>query len=247
MLLRNPFNHLLSYEIRKRNHGKGSNKARCCLRSCWINEKTSQGTIYIYISILFSITSCFSRTVHIMHIFFDFFFYTQFILMRLSITAEPFLSVESVPLHSTDFPFGSCYSDHPPGVSGLHLLVSSCQWSLVGNNIGQACTFTQPPRQKTFIKTQDVEPAKRLKCVFVKIQMSGSIWCLFKPEKLIKHYSMNRNSCVTFAQPRILLLPQWIQAAGEQILPAPNELQPIKWPLSVNIYQVKRICAFQTF
>lgn len=122
-----------------------------------------------------------------------------------------------------------------------------CQWSLVGNNIGQACTFTQPPRQKTFIKTQDVEPAKRLKCVFVKIQMSGSIWCLFKPEKLIKHYSMNRNSCVTFAQPRILLLPQWIQAAGEQILPAPNELQPIKWPLSVNISQVKRICAFQTF
>ena len=55
---------------------------------------------------------------------------------------------------------------------------------------------------------------------------------------------MSRNSCVTFARPRILLLPQWIQAAGEHVLPAPNELQPIKWPLSVNIYQVKKDLCF---
>lgn len=199
---------------------------------------------YIYINFIFHNIVFQQNCTHNAYLFRFFFFYTQFILMRLSITAEPFLSVESYPLHSTDFPFGSCYSDHPPGVSGLHLLVSSCQWSLIGNNIGQACTFTQPPRQKTFIKTQDVELAKRLKCVFCK---NLNVWFNLVPEKLIKHYSMNRNSCVTFAQPRILLLPQWIQAAGEQILPAPNELQPIKWPLSVNIYQVKRICALQTF
>lgn len=85
-----------------------------------------------YISILFSITSCFSRTVHIMH-----FYFTQLILLGLSVSQPSLLSVKiscSITFHR--FPFGSCYSDRPAACTWLNGL----EWILVSDDQSEITT-----------------------------------------------------------------------------------------------------------
>lgn len=100
------------------------------------------------IYLLFSITLCFCRAVHIMHFFFFFLFFSFLHAVNFDETqrptSRPFGCFFFFPITFHRFPFGSCYSDHPRAwrpapVSEFVVMIIRCK-----NNIGQACTFTQP-------------------------------------------------------------------------------------------------------